>query len=91
MKPRKTTNAADRLAERLLGPLIKAGRARPALYTEIADEMTARTGIKHFRQMVACWLHPNHEQRVEPRLGAGLLLAEVGTKIDRKARKTHKP
>ncbi len=79
------SNRVRHLSRKALEPYINAGRQRPALYAEIAEEMGRLDGKNqgpiYYRQEVAGWLHENEDKRVEPRLGIGLLLIRAAERI----------
>ena len=82
MSAKEKTNRARHESRRALAKLIKAGRKDPSLYGRIGNKMQRldREHATYFRQDVAVWLHEDEQMRVEPRLGAGLLLIRAGEK-----------
>ena len=78
------TNRAKEFGAKALEKLVKYGRRNTKIYQLIADEMTKRANAKFHRQEIAVWLHEDEERRIEPRLGAGLLLIDVGNKVAKK-------
>lgn len=59
----------------------KGSRSAASTHNLVVDRLTELTGKKVHRQMVAEWLHPDAEKRVEPRLGIGLMLMQIQTEI----------
>lgn len=60
----------------------KGTRSATSTHNLVVKRLTELTGGKKIhRQMVAEWLHPEAEKRVEPRLGIGLMLMKIQTEI----------
>lgn len=78
---KEKTNRARKFAADAVERIVVAGRKTPNLYVKIAQRMTTRSGEQFHRQEVAAWLHEDAAKRIEPRLGAGLLLLDVATKL----------
>jgi hypothetical protein len=71
---KKTT---EQLASEALQHVINVCQKKKGAHTEIANRLTALTGVRQYRQNVDGWLHPDPKLRVEPRLGMGLAILLV--------------
>lgn len=78
MSDRQTIKAADAASRKYLQHIIKLNKLLPGFNAAMAQEMSKRLGKKIHRQSMALWLHDNDKKRIEPRLGVGLILVEVG-------------
>lgn len=81
---KKTTT--EKLAADALSPLIKHAQANRGTIKALTERLEKVGGKPVNRVMVEGWLHPDPSRRVEPRLGAGLLLIAVGGEIMDKAK-----
>lgn len=63
-------------ADKALRKYIKLAATRRGFSTAVCEELAklTRPRQKWHRQEVEAWLHPDAAKRIEPRLGAGLLL-----------------
>lgn len=70
-----------RLANDVLAPLLAHRKKTDRFVTDVTERMSKRTRRKIQIQRVMTWLHPDPKRRQQPRLGAGLLLLEVGREL----------
>jgi len=71
---------AKKRSDAALKPLVLFAQKNPGTITRIAEGLTRLTGQTQYRQNVGEWLHPDPARRVEPKLGIGLLLIDLGEK-----------
>lgn len=76
-------DVAARAVSKALAPLIKlrAENKGAGITMKVADKLEALTGEPSHRQMVAAWLHPNENERIQPRFGTGLLLLKIQSEL----------
>jgi hypothetical protein len=72
---------ARKYSREALRNISKIARKNPSLYAEIARRMQERTKQPFYRQEVSAWLKTLEGERIEPRLGAGLLLLKVANEV----------
>ena len=77
------------IADDVLNDLIKFNTRNTWFSQAVAEDMGRRTGSHYFRQEISMWLNSDAKKRTEPRLGAGLLLLEVGNSIIELFKKEH--
>jgi hypothetical protein len=78
---RSKANKGRRQSEQALAPLIKAYAADPAMADKLAEKLSDVTGLRFHRQEVGAWLNADPKKRVEPMMGAGLLLVKHGMEM----------
>lgn len=59
----------------------KGSRSTKGTINEVVERMTKLCGKPVHRNMVAKWLHPEADKRVEPLFGVGLMLQKIQTEI----------
>jgi len=72
----KMTKTSE-LAFKALKPLLRHTEKNRGTVAVIVEKLKKRTGLEFHRQHVELWVHHDLKKRVEPRLGAGLLLLEI--------------
>lgn len=77
-------------AAEALQPIIDFCAQNPGTQALIRAELDRQTGLRWDRINIMRWLHPDPEKRVEPGLGAGLLLVEAGHEVVARERRKQK-
>jgi hypothetical protein len=71
---RKMQRARLEAWQNAVEPMVAACRSRRGLAADVVRELETQTGCWWARQEVHCWLHPEPRRRVQPTVGAWLLL-----------------
>lgn len=66
---------------------VQLNRHRRGVVAAVTSAMSRLAEKQQHRQEVGIWLHPDPEQRIEPRLFTGLLLAEACERVSKAHRK----
>lgn len=74
-------NSERTVSARLLKPVRKYAATHRGAMSQIALKMSNKTGKPITRQQVEKWLCEDEQRRVEPGLGMGTLLIEIGDKL----------
>lgn len=83
----KKLNPTEQAAYNALKTLItyaqqnKGSRNTKGTINLVTERLSELTGDKVHRQMVSKWLHPEHDKRIQPAFGTGLLLQKIQTEI----------